>query len=112
MAKAGKDPSEVVKEILRKRNVVLKNYIANHLGTFAAQLRQQNLIEEDTERNTSILGTDSFTHAAKLMDACSPSLQLYPKEDFPKFITAMKSFKDLQRLAEEMKKEYETESMS
>ena len=112
MAETRQDPSKAVKEILQKRNVDLMDYIANHLVTFAAHLRKRGLIEEDTERSMRVTGLDSSHLAQKLMSAYHPSLTLYPRERFPKFIAAMKEFVDMRELAEEMQADYERASTS
>ena len=112
MPATNKDPSKAVKEILRKRNVELMDYIANHLVPFAARLRKHGLITKDTESSMRVTGIDPSQLAQKLMSACDPSLTLFPKKKFPKFIAVMKEFEDMLELAEEMEADYERASMS
>ena len=112
MPATNKDPSKAVKEILRKRNVELMDYIANHLVPFAARLRTHGLITKDTESSMRVPGIDSSQLAQKLMSACDPSLTLFPKKKFPKFIAVMKEFEDMLELAEEMEADYERASVS
>ena len=106
------DPSEAVEEILRKRNVELMDYIANHLVTFAAHLQKHGLIEKDTERNMRVTGLGSSHLAQTLMSAYHPSLTQSPRKKFPKFIAVMKEFEDMRELAEEMQADYERASTS
>ena len=112
MPETKQDPSEAVKEILRKRNVDLMDFIANHLIAFASHLYKHGLIEKDTERNMTVTGLDSSHLAQTLMSAYHPSLTQSPREKFPKFIAVMKKFVDMRELAEEMRADYERASTS
>ena len=106
------DPKEVVKRILRKNNVELKDVMKGNLSRIAGHFLAEELIEEATVNKMRTLGLDSFHLSAELLDACQPSLEQHPEEKFPKFIAALKKCVTMVQLAEKMEDEFKKASMS
>ena len=98
---------KVVKRLLQKNNVELKDFIKVPLLRIAGDFLAAGLITTDVESSLHVQGVDRFELAAKLMNACQPSLEQYPEKNFPKFIAVLKKYETMEQLAKEMETEFE-----
>ena len=98
---------KVVKELLRNNNVELKEFMEAVLLRIAGDFWAKKLITQETEKSMHVKGEDTFSLAAKLMNACQASLQQRPEENFPKFIEVLKKYETMEQLAKEMETEFE-----
>ena len=97
----------VVKRLLDKNNVKLKESIQNVLHKIAGEFRAAGLIEKEVEESMLVTGVDNFTLATKLVNACQTSLVQYPVENFSKFTKILKGHETMKPLAAEMESEFE-----
>ena len=111
MARSG-DLQEVVEGILRTNNVELKEFMKEELVKIAGHFHAEGLIERTAVNRMSVTGVGRFRLAAELMDACQPSLMLYPEENFPRFVAVLKKCVTMVKLAEKMEDEFKEASMS
>ena len=105
------DPAKlkkVVEFLLRERNVNLRmDLVDANVFRVAGEFRDAGLIPKEVEDGMHVFGVDSYTLAAKLMNACQTSLVHYPEENFPKFIEILKRCGTTKPLAAEMESEFE-----
>ena len=59
----------------------------------------------------SVKGEDPYILAKELLDACQPSLLVWPEDTFPKFVAVLKKFVTTERLAEKMEDDFRKASM-
>ena len=111
MSKSG-ELQRAVKRILRAYNVNLKDSIQYNLQRIAGDFHAQGLITQTTVNSLSVTGVDPFDLAAKLVNACQPSLVRSPEEKFPRFIAVLKEYETVKELAETMEDEFKEASMA
>ena len=106
------DLQQVVKRILLKYGMNLKQLMMGSLPMIAGYLLAEGLIEDATERRMTAIGLERFNLASDLLDACKISLEVDPEETFPKFIAVLKRFQTLEKIAKKMEDDFKNASMS
>ena len=97
----------VVASLLRENNVELKDFIKDVLDRITGEFWAKGLITKEAADGVQVQGVGTFQLAAKLMNACQPSLEQFPEEKFPKFIAVLKKYENMKQLAEKMESEFE-----
>ena len=92
---------------MQENDVELKDCIAHILLRIAGDFWAAGLITKDVEYSLHLPGVSSFELAAKLMNACQPSLEQYPEKNFLKFIAVLKKYEIMEQLATEMETKFE-----
>ena len=101
------DLNRVVERLLNDNNVKLKDLVQTVLPRIAGEFRAAGLIEKEVEDAMLVTGVDYFTLAARLVNACQPSLVQNPEEQFPKFLAILKGHETMKPLAAEMESKFE-----
>ena len=100
------EPKRFVARLLRENNAELNEFIKGVLHRIAGDFWAAGLVTKDVADGMLVTGVDTFPLAAKLMNACHPSLEQYPEEKFPKFIAVLKKYETMKQLAERMESEF------
>ena len=100
------EPKKVVARLLRENNVELKDFVKADLPRIAGEFWAKGLIAQGMVDKMSVAGVDKFQLAADLINACQPSLELNPEDNFPKFIAVLKNYENMIQLAENMESEF------
>ena len=103
---------KAVQRILRTHNVDLKDFVKNDLQKIAGGFLAQELITQTTVDVVKVSGVPDFNLAAKLVDACQPSLVNYPEKNFPRFIGVLKKYETTADIAKTMEAEFKEAGMS